>query len=140
MSRSVHGTFPEYHTSADNLDFVSSQSLAESFHVILEILSLIEKNGTFLNLSPKCEPQLGSRGLYAAIGGAPDAGAKEAAMLWVLNLTDGNHSLLNIAERSKVPFTAIRDAVENLLQHGLLQECRDYSASRDTESLERLTA
>jgi aminopeptidase-like protein len=140
LSRSVHGTFPEYHTSADNLDFVSPQSLAESFHVTLEILSLIEKNRTFLNLSPKCEPQLGSRGLYAAIGGAPDAGAKEAAMLWVLNLSDGNHSLLDIAERSKVPFAAIRDAVENLLRHGLLRECRDYSASSYTESLERVTA
>lgn len=59
---------------------------------------ILEYNRTYLNQNPKCEPQLGRRGLYQMIGGTSDAKSKERAMLWVLNLSDGNYSLLQIAE------------------------------------------
>jgi aminopeptidase-like protein len=137
LSRSPHGTFPEYHTSADNLSFVHPDKLKESFDACLQILSLLEGNGTFLNLNSKCEPQLGRRGLYGMIGGGPDAGVRELAMLWVLNLSDGNHSLLDIVERSKLSFDSIRGAAGVLLQKGLLRECFEFATAEPAESFER---
>ena len=137
LSRSPHSTFPEYHTSADNLEFVHPEKLAESFEACLQILAVLERNGTFLNSNPKCEPQLGKRGLYGRIGGAPDAGVRELAMLWVLNLSDGGHSLLDIAERSKMTFDSIHGAAEALQETGLLRECLEFSPPMAPESVER---
>jgi len=122
LSRTPHGTFPEYHTSADNLEFVHTDKLGESFAICLEILSVLENNGIFVNLSPKCEPQLGKRGLYRMIGGQSDAKLNEMAMLWVLNLSDGCHSLLDIAERSGIRFESIHKAASALREHRLLRE------------------
>jgi aminopeptidase-like protein len=139
LSRSPHGTFAEYHTSADNLDFVRPDKLAESFGACLRILDLLERNETFLNLSQKCEPQLGKRGLYGMIGGSPDARDRELAMLWVLNLSDGSHSLLDIAERSQMNFDSIRAAAEALQEKGLLRECLEFTPDLPVASLERTT-
>ncbi len=122
LSRSSNGCYAEYHTSADNLDFVRPQYLAESLEKLLEIVRLLESNRSYLNLNPKCEPQLGKRGLYRALGGLPDAGARELALLWVLNMSDGQHSLLDIAELSQVPFAIVNDAAEVLQNSGLLDE------------------
>ena len=121
--------FPEYHTSADNLDFVHPESLGEVFATCLEVLSVLENNATYLNLNPKCEPQLGKRGLYRMVGGPADAGVSEVSLLWVLNLSDGAHSLLDIAERSGLRFDAVRSACEALREHGLLRECLELSPS-----------
>jgi aminopeptidase-like protein len=122
LSRTPHGTFPEYHTSADNLEFVHPEKLGESFGACVEILSVLENNGTFVNLNPKCEPQLGKRGLYRMVGGESDAGLSEMAMLWVLNLSDGGHTLLDIAERSGIRFELIHRAARALREHQLLRE------------------
>jgi aminopeptidase-like protein len=135
ISRTPHGTFPEYHTSADNLNFVHPAKLGESFAACLEILSLLENNKTYLNLSPHCEPQLGKRGLYRMMGGPADAGHSEIAMLWVLNLSDGQHSLLDIADRSGLAFPAVRRASELLRDHGLLREADIGSSLSPTKVL-----
>ena len=119
LMRSQHGQFPEYHTSADNLDFVDAAALADSLATILAVFEVLEHDRTYLNLNPKCEPQLGKRGLYAVTGGT-DIKRREFAMLWVLNLSDGSASLLDIARRSGLPFAAIREAADLLLRHGLL--------------------
>ena len=124
LMRSVWGTFPEYHTSADNLDFVQPQQLAGSLRVCASILDVLEHNRRYRNLSPYCEPQLGRRGLYGSKGGEV-IGAQVNARLWVLNLSDGEHSLLDIAERSGVPFALIRDAADALCQAGLLSVIAD---------------
>jgi len=128
LSRTPHGTFPEYHTSADNLDFVRPSALAQSLATCRKIFSVLENNRTYQNQNPKCEPQLGKRGLYRAIGGQADAGAREMAMLWVLNLSDGGHSLLDIAERSGLDFDAIEFGARTLREHGLLKECKQAAA------------
>jgi aminopeptidase-like protein len=122
LSRAPHGEFPEYHTSADNLDFVSAASLAESLFACRQILEVLEENGYYISLNPNCEPQLGKRGLYTAIGGSVDSGKCEMAMLWMLNLADGRHSLLDIAERSGLRFQSIFEAASLLVSHGLLQK------------------
>jgi aminopeptidase-like protein len=116
LSRTPHGQFPEYHTSADDLAFVRPRHLADSFGACLAILDVLENDRTYLNQNPRCEPQLGKRGLYREIGD------NEMAMLWILNQSDGRHSLLDIAERSGCAFPAIQRAAALLEQHGLLKE------------------
>jgi aminopeptidase-like protein len=119
LMRSAWGTFPEYHTSADNLDFIRPLSLARSLRACAAILDVLESNSRYCNEMPHCEPQLGRRNLYRSTGG--DAiGMEIHARLWVLNLSDGEHSLLDIAERSGLPFAAIREAATLLLESGLL--------------------
>ncbi len=121
LMRTPHGEFPEYHTSADNLSFVKPESLAASFEMVLNIFSVLESNKTYLNTNPKGEPQLGKRGLYKLIGGHDDSATFQLAMLWVLNLSDGKHALMDIAERSEIDFFVIRDAADALEKSGLLQ-------------------
>ncbi|HUB62842.1 MAG TPA: DUF4910 domain-containing protein [Methylocella sp.] len=120
FQRSKFGSIPQYHTSADNLDFIKPDHLAQSYRLIALTLDVIEHNAVFLNTMPKCEPQLGKRGLYDAIGGQKDVAAKSMAMLWVLNLSDGEYSLLDIAERANLPFAVIDDAARRLADKGLL--------------------
>ena len=130
FSRTPNGCYPEYHTSADNLEFVKPVFLAESLHHSISIVNLLERNNSYVNLNPKCEPQLGRRGLYRSIGGLPDAGTAELAMLWVLNLSDGQNSLLDISERSNLNFEVIHDAAELLKKHGLLRDTAESAGVR----------
>jgi aminopeptidase-like protein len=122
--RTPDGKFPEYHTSADNLQLVKREALVDSFDKCLSILHVLEHNHKYMNQNPKCEPQLGKRGLYNNVGGALGKG-NELAMLWVLNLSDGKHKLLDIAETSNLPFAIIYDAAQMLLEHALLKEFPD---------------
>jgi aminopeptidase-like protein len=119
LMRSVWGTFPEYHTSADNLNFIRPEQLAESLTVCTAIVDVLENNRRYRNLNPFCEPQLGKRDLYGSTGGN-SIGTEINARLWVLNLSDGEHSLLDIAERSGLPFSAISDTAKLLFERGLL--------------------
>jgi aminopeptidase-like protein len=122
LMRTPHGQFPEYHTSADNLDFVKPENLAISFSTYLSVLNILGNNKKYLNQNPKCEPQLGKRGLYHKIGGHDDSKAFQLAMLWVLNLSDGKNSLMDISERAKLGFDLIKEAADTLAEHGLLKE------------------
>lgn len=122
LMRTPHGKFPEYHTSADNLQFVKPEYLGDSFSKCMSIIHILEHNKKFLNQNPKCEPQLGRRGLYGPIGGETDGRVRELAMLWVLNLSDGSHTLLDIAEASGLQFGSIKNAADALLKHDLLKE------------------
>lgn len=120
LMRSVWGTFPEYHTSADNLQFIQPLQLAESLRVCLAVIDLLENNRRYCSQNPYCEPQLGRRNLYRSTGGQA-VGSEISARLWVLNFSDGQHSLLDIAERSGLPFGSINDAAHVLSEAGLLQ-------------------
>ncbi|MGH7388530.1 MAG: DUF4910 domain-containing protein [Candidatus Rokuibacteriota bacterium] len=119
LSRTPHGRFPEYHTSADDLDFVRPDALADSLATYLEVLTVLEDNARYQATHPEGEPQLGRRGLYRTVGGAGGKLA-ELPLLWVLNLSDGRHTLLDIAERSRLDFRTIRAAADTLLAHDLL--------------------
>jgi aminopeptidase-like protein len=119
LMRSVWGTFPEYHTSQDNLDFIQPLQLAKSLRLCAATLDVLENNRVYCNQNPYCEPQLGRRDLYRSTGGE-GVGNEISARLWVLNFSDGQHSLLDIAERSGLPFPAISDAADLLRQKGLL--------------------
>jgi aminopeptidase-like protein len=128
LMRSVWGTYPEYHTSADNLDFIKPHSLAESLRLCTEVLDVLESNRRYRNLNPYCEPQLGTRNLYRSTGGEA-IGTEINARLWALNLSDGEHTLLDIAERSGLPFAAISDAVALLCDAGLLASAPERTAA-----------
>jgi aminopeptidase-like protein len=120
--RTPHGQFPEYHTSADNFDLVTPLNLAGSLSMCQTVCNILENNKKYLNQNPKCEPQLGKRGLYKKIGGKEDSGNFQLAILWVLNLSDGNNTLLDIAERSDLDFDSIEDAAMALVESGLIKE------------------
>jgi aminopeptidase-like protein len=122
LMRTPHGEYPEYHTSADNLNFVQPEYLATSFSIFLSVLSALEGNSRYLSLNPKCEPQMGKRGLYEKVGGQGDNQMRQLAMLWVLNLSDGAHTLLEISDRSHLSFELIKDVANTLVHHGLLVE------------------
>jgi aminopeptidase-like protein len=147
LTRTPNGRFPEYHTSADNIDFVTVEALEDSLAKALAIIEIMEHDATYGNLNPKGEPQLGRRGLYRNTGGTSPA-VFEMAMLWVLNFSDGRHSLLDIAERAAMPFSTIRGAADVLRDAGLLRhrdECeadRSPSGARSSTTLEssRLSA
>ena len=122
LSRTPYAQFAEYHTSADNLDFVDPASLGHTLTACLGVLEVLEGEATYVNQNPKCEPQLGKRGLYGSMGGHGGKREMEEALLWVLNMSDGNHGLLDIAERSGLGFSVVRGAADRLTQQGLLEE------------------
>lgn len=123
LSRTPHGRYAQYHTSADDLDFVQPAALAHSLVTYLRVLSVLEKNRMYVSQNPKCEPQLGRRGLYRQMGGHTDTKEIELALLWVLNLSDGKSSLLDIAERACLPFQLVDRAAGLLEKNGLLKAC-----------------
>jgi len=125
LTRTPYGRYPEYHTSADNLELVTREALEGSLRTYLAVLDVLEGNRRYLNLNPKGEPQLGRRGLYRTIGGDDAGRARELALLWVLNLSDGEHALLDVAERSGMSFAAVREAADALLEVGLLREVEE---------------
>jgi aminopeptidase-like protein len=122
LSRTPYAAYPEYHTSADDLDLVGSAQLQESLEVCWEVVQVLEADRRYVNLSPKGEPQLGRRGLYGQIGGRSDAEERQMAMLWVLNQSDGRMSLLDVAERSGVPLALLAEVAAALEEAGLLAE------------------
>jgi aminopeptidase-like protein len=124
FQRGQSGTFPEYHTSADNLDFIRPEHLASSYQMTAAAIDIVENDWRPRSTSPKCEPQLGRRGLYSALGGDRDGPAKSMAFLWILNLADGRHSLFDIAERAKLPFSVVAEAAHLLRESDLLVEDR----------------
>jgi aminopeptidase-like protein len=118
--RTPNGRYPQYHTSADDLSLISPSSLGDSLMQLLRVIQVLEENRRYLSLNPKCEPQLGRRGLYRQMGGTKDAVAMEMSMLWVLNLSDGRHDLLDIAVRSCIPLDQISQAAGALREAELL--------------------
>ncbi|MGW5156294.1 DUF4910 domain-containing protein [Nonomuraea wenchangensis] len=122
LTRTPYAGYPEYHTSGDNPDFVTPQAMEDTLDTLMQVVEVLEHERTYINLSPYGEPQLGRRGLYGSLGGRSDTKQAQMAMLWVLNLSDGEHGLLDIADRSGLPFAAVKAAAESLLDAGLLKE------------------
>jgi aminopeptidase-like protein len=120
ITRSNYERAERHHTSADDIASISPEALAETLRVCLTILEVLEADDTFVNLSPKGEPQLGRRGLYRTFGGRADRPQLEAALLWLLSFADGRNSLLDIAVRAELPFAPVREAALLLEEAELL--------------------
>jgi aminopeptidase-like protein len=122
LTRTPHGQYSEYHTSADNLNFVHPEYLADSLSKYLTVIDILENNKKYQNTSPMGEPQLGKRGIYGSMGGRKDADILEKSMLWILNFSDGDHSLLDIADKSGFEFKLINEVTAVLSENMLLEE------------------
>ncbi len=122
LMRTPNGRYEQYHTSDDNLNFITLEALAGSYEVLCRIIDVYEHNSKFLNLRPRGEPQLGRCNLYNG------SQADTMALLWVLNLSDGNFSLLDIAERAKMPFAVMKRAADRLSAAGLLRCLAEHPA------------
>jgi aminopeptidase-like protein len=122
LTRTPYAQYPEYHTSADNLEFVKPEALESSLTMYREVIRVLELNRKYTNINPKCEPNLGRRGLYSLVGNTAEHKDRQLAILWVLNLCDGRHSLLDICRRSGFSFEVISHAAEKLVQCKLLVE------------------
>jgi aminopeptidase-like protein len=129
--RTPNGRYPQYHTSADDLTLVSPSALGDSLLQLLRVVQIFEAEARYLNLNPKCEPQLGRRGLYRQLGGLKDATSREHAILWLLNQSDGGPSLLDIAVRSGVAFSHLSEAADVLCENGLLKKICSSAVSDD---------
>jgi aminopeptidase-like protein len=123
LMRSPHGAYPEYHTSADDLDLVKPERLADTFQTYLRVLDILDSNVTYTSTNQWGEPQLGRRDLYPKVSAGIDVGGDidPRPMLWVLNLADGRHTLLDMAERSGFAFAPLRAAALRLEEHGLVE-------------------
>lgn len=121
LTRTMYWRYPEYHTSLDNKDFISFPAMVETVDTCLEICRTLDAEGRYRNLVPFGEPQLGKRGLYPDLGGANEREARVRAQAWLLNLSDGKHSLLDIAERSGERVTVLADIAETCIAAGLLE-------------------
>lgn len=118
LMRSKYGEYPEYHTSLDNLDLISTDGLFGGFTVLKRCIECLEHNET-LKVTVRCEPQLGKRGLY------PNLSTKENKLIVqnMMNLIaycDGSNDLLSVAEIIGVPMWELYEIVFNLKENGLL--------------------
>ena len=134
LMRGCHGEFAEYHTSADDLDFVHADRLEGAVERLLEVFSVLEENDRFRNRAPFGEPQLGRRGLYRSMGGESDPEALSLAMLWILQFSDGNYDLLSVAERSGIAWPVLVKAARLLEAHELLERCVSKKGEGSCES------
>ena len=123
LMRTPHGRFPEYHTSADNLELVRPEALADSFAKCLRLFEVLEQNRTYLNTNPNCEPQLGKRGLYDAIGGRADRERGAAGdALGPESVRRHATTCSRSRTKSSMPFEPIARVAAMLREHGLLVE------------------
>ena len=120
LSRTMHGTYPEYHTSGDDLDFVDAHQIVRAAGVVAELIDTLDSDLTPRNLEPYGEPQLGRRNLYRTKAGWLDAKSTEMAYLWLLSLADGSTDLVEIAVRSDLPLPVLVAAASDLRNAGLL--------------------
>jgi aminopeptidase-like protein len=121
VMRSMYGTYPEYHTSLDDRDLISYEALRGSVDVYERILCVLDANVRYVSQAPFGEPQLSPRGLYDTLG-TRDSSAFTVALLWLLNLADGEHDLLEAAELSGIDFAELAAAGRACRDAGLVTE------------------
>jgi len=128
ITKDKYYEYPEYHTSSDNLDFVSGSEIAKSLSLYRRVLEILDSNQIFRSTQPFCEPQLGKRGLYPNVGGGINqVGSRPIpdvdTLMWILFLADGTHDLISIADKSGLEFTEIDFVARRLRGAGLLDRC-----------------
>ncbi len=128
LTRSVPGQFRVYHTSGDDTDFVTPSGLSGSLRAAYAIIEGLEINSQrYKRVDPHCEPMLSKYGLIHAVAVRNSIGYDMTtdplvALRWVLNFCDGEHSLLDIAERSDIALPALADAAERARDAGVILE------------------
>jgi len=126
IMRSKYGTYPEYHTSLDNLDLISAAGLNGAYEVIRAAIECIEANELF-RTSVKCEPQLGKRGLYPTVS-TKETAAIVGNMMNLIAYADGERTLLEIATKIGVPLWELLPIVAKLKQANLIEVLEEFPA------------
>jgi aminopeptidase-like protein len=117
--RTKYGEYPEYHTSLDNLDnVVTPKGLDGGYWALRRALELIENNNIY-KVNVLCEPQLGKRGLYPTLSTKKSA-SDVKTMMNLLSFCDGEHSLVDIAEKINLPAWDLYELIEKLVSHDLI--------------------
>jgi len=121
--RSKFGEFAEYHTSADNMDFVSPQGFQGAYDAMMEVVNILEKNARY-RMKVLCEPQLGKRGLYSDIS---RKGIYDTILVQrdVISYCDGKNDLLDLSERIGVPVSDIIEIIDRLKENDLLEKIKE---------------
>jgi aminopeptidase-like protein len=120
LLRTKYGEYPEYHTSLDNLDnVVTPKGLDGGYWALRRALELIEKNNIY-KVNILCEPQMGKRGLYSTLS-KKNFGDHKRLIMDFLSFCDGEHSLLDIANKINVPAWDLYEIVEKLVSHDLIR-------------------
>jgi aminopeptidase-like protein len=125
LMRTKYGRYSEYHTSADNLDFITPKALFESLEMYKLCINILEKNYKYITTIP-CEPQLGKRGLYPTLS-TKTSGKSVRNMMNLLAYCDGKNDLLWIAEKIDRPIWSLFLIVEQLMNNKLIKivkECK----------------
>lgn len=132
ICRDKYFEYDFYHTSKDDLNFISAKNLIGTLNLYLSTISKLEKNFKYKSLNPKCEPMLGKRGLYPSVGGQIKQQANKEknnhewdrvlpAINWLMYLSNGENSLLDIAEITSLEFDLISDTADLLKDNKLLE-------------------
>ncbi len=129
IMRSKYASYPEYHTSLDDLSLISPTGLAGGISAIAKAILAVEVNGRY-RATVLGEPQLGRRGLYPTLG-TRDAGLAVRRQMDVLAYSDGEHDLLAIADLLGVPVWELSGIAQRLLDHGLLADCNAEEHRKD---------
>lgn len=122
LMRSMYGRYPEYHTSLDDKSVISFEAMAEMVGHYLKMLQGIERNRTFVNTVQFGEPMLGPRGLYPSLGSSKTMEETLKRMLWLINYSDGQKDLLDIAERVGCSVLDLADIADSLIEKKVLKE------------------
>jgi aminopeptidase-like protein len=122
LMRTRYYESPGYHSSADNMSIVSVPGIAQMIKLYMQTINLLEVSGTWRRVDGGfCEPQLGKRDLYSNVGGDPDNHVLLKKMLWILNLSDGEHDLIDISKKSGYPAIELVREVLKLESNGLIE-------------------
>ena len=120
ICRSKYEEYPEYHTSADNLNLVSPNGLYGAFEVYRKCIDLLESNYMYIVTTP-CEPQLGKRGLYPTLSRRGSIN-ETRSMTAFIAYADGKHDLVDISNRINVPIDRLLPIINKLLDNGLIRK------------------
>lgn len=123
ICRSKYGEYPEYHTSKDNLDFISPEGLAGSFDVYKQCIIALENNYKY-KVKVLCEPQLGKRGLYPTISQKGSSKVVKT-MTDFIAYADGNNDLIDIGNIIGVPVEELVPIIKNLIDNDLIEVKND---------------
>lgn len=130
LTRSMYGTYPEYHTSLDNKQFISFSAMRETIRLYLKFALGLQFNETYTTNFPFCEPMLSPRGLYPSLGSQKKTADFVERILWITNLSDGENDLCAIAQKAKCSILDLEPIVRQAVEKGVLRKTVTNPAGR----------